>query len=71
MKIAMNNIKFKIARWGNSLAINLRAGDALHLTLAKAIGVFSVATLDHHMKLNATRLGLATVEFSATFLNAP
>ena len=39
-------------------ASGLRAGDALHLAVAREVGARSVATLDETMGDNATRVGL-------------
>ena len=45
-------------------AHGLRAGDALHLAVAREIGARSIATLDDLMAANAKRIKIKVVSFS-------
>lgn len=44
--------------------IGVRAGDALHLAVARELGAATIATLDRTMADNAARMKLKTVGFS-------
>ena len=50
------------AQWCAQVSSGLRGADALHLAVARRHQVSHLATLDHDMARNATRLGLNILE---------
>ena len=52
------------ARIIRQAAFGLRSGDAVHLAVAREIGVSAIATLDATMASSAKRLKMKTVAFS-------
>ncbi|MCX7113866.1 MAG: type II toxin-antitoxin system VapC family toxin [Proteobacteria bacterium] len=51
------------AFWVSDYQSGLRAGDALHLAVAREVAVNRMATLDRRMAANAIRLGFAVESF--------